>query len=329
MRQLFIASLLGCAMFLPNAHAGVEQNQAQKLYAKMQHAARTLNYRGVFVYQNGSELSALSIEHAWSKGKSYERLISEDGARREVLVNGDLVTYVRPANKSVVIMRRGSRPVFPSHYGPKILPTTYYRLEVGVKKRIAGQICRVLLLKPVDQYRYEHQMCIADGTSLPLESEVVDHLGSPVERMMYTNIQLDSQLKPAFFKPPVLGPHYTLRWVRTNSGDSLGGKQGSLWDLKATLLPPGFALRAKQAHNFSVEGDPVCHFVLSDGVATVSVFIAHQARYRETTGSTMERSGALNVLTSISHGALITVMGEVPRITIRRISDALKYGKAH
>ena len=328
-RALSIAGLLGLILLLPTGQANADQNQARKLFEKMQHAAHTLDYRGVFVYQDGSALSTLKIDHAWYKGKAYERLVSQDGARREVLVNGDLVTYVRPSNKSVVIMRRDSRPVMPSRFGSKALPTSYYHLQIGSSKRIAGQACRMLMLKPADRYRYEHRMCVDIDNSLPLESEVIDRQGRAVERMLFTNIQLDSSLKPAFFKPPVLGPHYTLRWVKTNVQRGSEGKEGIPWNIKSTVLPPGFVLRATQMHRFSADGDPVCHFILSDGVATVSVFIASNVHRRDFPASTMERSGALNVLTTGSHGALITVMGEVPRITVQRIADAVRYSKAH
>ncbi|WP_156782638.1 MucB/RseB C-terminal domain-containing protein [Acidihalobacter yilgarnensis] len=325
MRVASIAGLLGGVLLLPAAQAWATPDPAQALFSQMQHAARTLDYRGIFVYQDGASLSTLKVEHAWHGGKEFERLVSQDGARREVLVDGDLVTYVRPSTKSVVIMHRDSRTGLPGRFASEVRATPYYHLVLGETKRIAGQTCRMLVLKPIDQYRYQHRMCVAVDNHLPLESEVIDHQGNPVERLLFTDIKLATDLNPSAFKPPVLGPKYTLRWVKT-SGAGSRVDDDSHWSFKPTVLPPGFALRAAQTRRFIAGGDPVRHFVLSDGVATVSVFIAtHQHPVQ--TSPNMERSGALNVLTTDAHGALITIMGEVPRVTVQHIANALTYSK--
>ncbi|OBS10400.1 MucB/RseB C-terminal domain-containing protein [Acidihalobacter prosperus] len=326
MRVASIAGLLGGVFLLPPIQAGAATDAAHGLFSQMRHAARTLDYRGIFVYQNGASLSTLKVEHAWHDGKEYERLVSQDGARREVLVDGDLVTYVRPSTKSVVIMHRDSHSSLPGRFASDAHATPYYHLELGATKRIAGQTCRVLVLKPIDRYRYQHRMCVDVGNHLPLESEVIDRQGNPVERLLFTDIKLVTGLKPAAFKPPVLGPQYTLRWVKTRQAGDEAKHDGSRWSFKPSALPPGFVLRAAQTRRFSASGDPVRHFVLGDGVATVSVFIATH-EHAVHAASSMERSGALNVLTTSSHGALVTVMGEVPRITVRRIAGALTYSK--
>lgn len=327
MRALALAALFGGVLLLPAAYAGTDQPQAQRLFAQMERAARTLDYRGIFIYQNGTTLSTMKIEHAWYAGKTHERLVSQDGAPREVLVNGDLVTYVRPLSKSVVIMRRDSRAALPGHFGAAMRSTSYYHLELGASKRVAGQHCRVLMLRPMDRFRYEHRLCVAAGNKLPLESEVIDHQGKAVERMFFTSIELDKGLQPVFFKPPVLGPQYTFRWIR-NKPHGVGGSQTLLhWHFRPSALPPGFALHATQVRRLGGIKEPVCHFVLSDGIATVSVFITknRQQPVKGMAKPIEERNGALNVLTTSSHGASITAMGEVPRVTIKGIVDALHY----
>lgn len=330
MRVVLTAGLIGAILLAPIARADSDDlSPAQALFTQMQRAARTLDYRGIFVYQDGPSLSTLKVEHGWLHGKEYERLLSQDGARREVLINGDLVTYVRPASKSVVIMHRDSRGGLPGRIAAETGISPYYELALGASKRIAGRKCRMLILKPVDEYRYQHRMCVDEVNHLPLESEVIDHQGNPVERLLFTELKEVTGLTPADFKPPVLGPQYTLRWVKTNSSGEpeSGTSGGSAWRFQPDQLPPGFSIRATQLRRFGSSGDPVRHFVLSDGVATVSVFIATR-KHPVQVPSQMERSGALNVLTTSLHGALVTVMGEVPRVTVHRIADALTYTKA-
>lgn len=309
-------------------YAGTGGASPHKLFVKMRHAARTLDYRATFVYQNSDSLSTLKVVHAWYKGKVYERLLSQDGARREVLVNGDLVTYVRPASKSVVIMHRASHPGLPGRFVSHAHMTPYYHLKKGSIRRIAGMRCRVLMLNPVDKYRYQHRMCISKSNGLPLESAVINQQGRPIERLLFTDVKIVKGLKPADFKPPVLGPKYTLHWIRTHHIHNKTGSSQSHWKFKSAVLPPGFVLQASQIRRFQDNGEPVRHLVLSDGIALVSVFITMH-HYAAQPHPTMSHKGALNVMTTTRHGALVTVMGEVPKVTIKAIAKALNYSKNH
>src|SRR3989344_7788640 len=54
---------------------------------KMHAAAQRLDYEGVFVYQHGTQLEAMRIVHKAEKGMVRERLISLNGAPREIIRN--------------------------------------------------------------------------------------------------------------------------------------------------------------------------------------------------------------------------------------------------
>jgi sigma-E factor negative regulatory protein RseB len=85
-------------------------------------------------------------------------------------------------------------------------------------------------------------------------------------------------------------------------------------------LPPGFELAS---HNHKSGADGVYeHMVYSDGLAAVSVYVEQQA------SGTVFRSGVSQLGTNNAYmrkqGDLqITVIGEVPAITVRSIADEM------
>lgn len=317
MRALMIA---GLALSLsPMVYASTSPHETESpavLLQGMAKAVKQLSYEGTFVYQSGDSLSTLKVVHAWHSGQVRERLISQDGSRREVLINGSSVTYVRPSVRSIVIMQRSVQPGLPGGVGEGAWKSAYYHPQLGNLHRVASMPCRQVVLQPVDQLRYVRRICVGLRHHLPLETEVVDRHGKVVERMLFTWLRVLKSVPDSEFAPPVLGSGYTLKRLRDT-----GPKRTSDWQFAG--LPAGFKLFAERERNLESGGRQVRQLVLSDGVSTVSVFIA-PATGGTATGRFV-RSGALNVYAATVHGHDVTVMGEVPKQTIRDIIGALSY----
>jgi sigma-E factor negative regulatory protein RseB len=83
-------------------------------------------------------------------------------------------------------------------------------------------------------------------------------------------------------------------------------------------LPPGFLL-ASHSHNDGVDG-VYEHMVYSDGLAAVSVYVEQQ-----TAGSEIKQGfnqlGTNNAFVRRQGGLQITVIGEVPPVTVKSIAN--------
>jgi sigma-E factor negative regulatory protein RseB len=55
------------------------------LLARIQQASRSLDYDGIFVYQRGDQLDSLRVVHKASAAGVRERLVSLNGAPREII----------------------------------------------------------------------------------------------------------------------------------------------------------------------------------------------------------------------------------------------------
>ena len=67
--------------------------------------------------------------------------------------------------------------------------------------------------------------------------------------------------------------------------------------------------------------DPVTHIMYSDGLASVSVFVAAMANKKV---SRRSRVGASNSYSTDIDGHMITAVGEVPAVTVEQIAASMQ-----
>ncbi|MEQ8207409.1 MAG: MucB/RseB C-terminal domain-containing protein, partial [Woeseia sp.] len=86
-------------------------------------------------------------------------------------------------------------------------------------------------------------------------------------------------------------------------------------------LPSGFRAVSTRTEQMPGLDNPVTHIVYSDGLATVSVFIAD-----EQDGQSAERYqvGASSSYSTHAAGHQVTAVGEVPAITVQRIASSMR-----
>ena len=91
------------------------------------------------------------------------------------------------------------------------------------------------------------------------------------------------------------------------------------WD--SIDLPSGFRATSTKTEQLPGADAPVTHIVYSDGMATVSVFIAEK---NETQFAEKSNVGASNAYSIRQGDFQITVVGEVPTATVRRIAISMR-----
>src|SRR5690606_9860027 len=114
--------------------------------------------------------------------------------------------------------------------------------------------------------RYGYRLWLDEKTALPLRSELVNEAGFPIEKMMFTEIEIGAEIDDAMLELSGIGEDFTWH-VR-------GGEQDAEIDESVPLafesLPPGYAVTRSEVH---LETElPSYHLVISDGLASVSVF---------------------------------------------------------
>ena len=278
----------------------------------MGEAMQTLSYSGTFVYLHDNQLETLRIVHARDDNGRRERLISLNGEAREVIRNDETVTCIWPGSRSVNVSKARPRNPLPVDLSTEIGNLRdQYRLSFVGDERVAGMQARIVAIEPVER-----------DNGLLLRSDMTDAGGNSVEQVMFTDLRIIDSMPEEFFKPVLNGSGYT--WYR-DEYVSLESAALDAADLRWRIeqLPPGFELTAYNRKSRDRDrAVPVEHLVFSDGLATLSVFIEPGGDAPNLTGES--RMGAVNAFGRSYDDYHVTVVGEVPIETLRRVGDSVQ-----
>jgi sigma-E factor negative regulatory protein RseB len=316
--------LLGLSLaVLSPAHA-TENDEAITMLERMTEAAKELTYEGVFAYQSGKNLQSIRIYHRADARGELERLISLNGAAREVIRSNDMVTCINPEGRQVNVSRRPLGRGFPSDLPRRLSSATpFYDVELGDMDRIAGRKAQELVIKPLDQYRYGYRLWVDADTHLLLKSELVGNDGDVLETFAFSSLNTDVHIPEHKFQPQMSGEEMT--WHRSEPEKPLNiatQSQQSVW--RAQWLPEGFAQVAYQTRLRASNGADVEQRVYSDGLSSVSVFIEKiRARHNHLHGGS--HVGAINAFGTVMHAHFVTVVGEVPAQTVEKIGQNIQF----
>jgi len=288
---------------------------------KMHQAAHMSNYVGKFVYQQDNQLSLMRIIHAATKDGEHERLISLDDVGREIIRSRGVVTCILPDSKSVVVEK--GRPIqqFPPMFPMKVEKLKdYYRFALDNQEKVAGRTAQKIVIAPNDKFRYGHNLWVDKETGLLLKTHLVDGRGNLLEQFMFTEIEFMQSVPDDLLKPRITGDAYTWHKAKKQDKDIDPEADNETWVIDA--LPAGFTNDMERHHNMPNQ-KVVHHMVVSDGLASVSVFIEkHQAKMPNLIGAS--RMGAVNAFGKLVNNHHVTAVGEVPRATVRMISESVK-----
>lgn len=310
---LFLFVLLTLGM----ASAVFASDAAHQWLMKMSDAAQDLNYRGHFVYQHDGQMEAMEIVHRASQSGTQERLLSLNGSPREIIRNKEGVWCYLPDEKSIVIShRKQTEKNFPA-----LIPMSlkqldpYYRFKLGREERMSGRMAQKVMIEPKDKYRYGYRLWADKSSGLLLKADLVDGKGKVLEQFMFTDVDIGRKINLSELQVTVDQSGLVL-----HKQDKQNGSQAdkSKWMFKG--LPSGFAVVRYQTRMNPMKHHSMTHIVLSDGLAAVSVFIESAGKDAAEGRNSM---GAVNAWRGKRHGYRVTVVGEVPAATVKKIVHAV------
>ena len=294
-------------------------DQAEKMLKKMAAAMNQLTYQGTFVYLRDGEVDTMRITHVFdSDGVVRERLYSISGPQREVIRDRDGVRCILKDTNSIEQSAIVADSYFPEL--PKSLfdnAVSGYRLETGGEARIAGQTARRVSIAPEDGFRYGYDFWLQEDTGLLLKWVLLDANQKTLAKLMFTDFsigddvdlaELESESPPADF----------IALSKAGEEDPLITQAAPRW--QPQTLPPGFHLTShsqEQGAHGAIE-----HMVYSDGLAAVSVYVERRGSQTEDK-VTVNQLGTNNAYSKIQSGLQITVIGEVPAITVKSIANEM------
>ncbi|WP_158529641.1 MucB/RseB C-terminal domain-containing protein [Parvibium lacunae] len=332
MRGVSINSLYTSLCFLAVAClslpllAATPQAQAQggdtQLLARIDSAARKINYSGLYVFQQGQHVQSLRITHMVDKGQTWEKLEVLDGKPQEIVRHNDDVQVYYPQTQTIVQQRRVQGDQFPGllmgdHYEWQ----NHYILKRGQDERVAGHDCELIHLEPRDHLRYGHKLWADKKTGLLLKAQTLNERGDILEQVAFSEVKIHLP----FDRHRVAPSWATQNWRVERQEIQPHAWIAEGWQFRQ--LPPGFRKQAelKRPKGDSKEGQAnLGQVIFSDGLTALSVFVEpynEQLHQQET----LKNSGAAHILAKRVANFWVVIVGDAPAETIRKLAAGIEF----
>lgn len=312
-------ALLGGLCFMPPL-AAQAQGDAMQWLQRAGQAAQKLSYTGTFVYRSGNVAETSRITHLIDAAGEAERLEVLDGSPREVVRINDEVKCYLPENRTIIVERRPARRSFPA-----LLPVSFggsigenYMVKKGAAGRVAGLDTQSIVIEPRDDLRYGHQWWVDAQSGLLVKASLIGERGEALETFAFTELRIGGPIDREAIKPSARMKTHDWRVQQSRATDSKADE--SAWNFRATL--PGFRKISGMKRQARADASPGTHWVFSDGLAAISVFIDPLAEPQPETG--LFKMGAVNVYKRLLGDYLVVVMGDVPHATLQRLGDGIE-----
>lgn len=315
LRQFLQATVLAGFSTLACAE---EAGDATELLERMAAAMSQMSYQGTFVYVRGDSVETMRITHVADENGIRERLYSVDGPQREIIRDKDGVRCVMADGQAFMQHPLVAGSIYPdipmsgTNAGERV-----YRFTIGGKGRLAGHAARRVNISPMDRYRYGYELWLEESSGLLLKWVLYDNRRQPLAKLMFTELRLGDDVHQDELRSSA--PSQAFQALESTMPARTSVRSKARW--QAQQLPPGF--RLTQHNRVDSEGDSVYeHLVYSDGLASVSVYI-EDPKEESTAAHGLSRIGTANAYSRHVASKHVTVIGEVPSVTVKAIGEAV------
>lgn len=320
-RSLVVIAMVLAVVVAGQVRAETAARDAEYWLDRLGPALNMTSYRGVFVYARGDQVSSMQIAHRYQDGIVEERLVPQDGADGEIVRKGMRVVCVLPDHGRIQLDQVIPSGPFAEAFSSQLMPVSrWYQPELAGEDRIAGYDVVRLALKAKDDLRYSHHLWLEKSTGLLVKSHVRSSGGTVLEHFQFTSLEITDSLSDSEFVIRTKGEEISRELTPKTSSSPAPRMDG--WTLG--WQPDGFIPAAAPR---SGKGQAVA---FSDGLAAFSVFVEPSRKIMMPTGAS--RIGATTVyMKQLEAGDMdffVTVVGEIPPTTARRVAESVKVDDA-
>ncbi|MGF2736361.1 MucB/RseB C-terminal domain-containing protein [Marinobacter sp. DUT-1] len=309
------------ALTIPGlAAADSDRSEVNQWLERLAPALNMTSYRGVFVYARGDQVHSMQIAHRYRDGIVEERLVMQDGGSGEIVRRGVNVVCVLPDRGRIRLDQVIPSGPFAEAFTSQLMPVSrWYSAEMVGEDRVAGYEAVEIALRSRDEYRYSHRLWLERTTGLLVKSHVRASSGEVMEQFQFTSLEITDNIPDEEFEIRTEGREIS-RSLAADDGLAEASPVARMNGWELGWRPDGFAPAAAPRAG---RGQVVA---FSDGLAAFSVFVEPAGRLNMPRGAS--RIGAttiyMHALESGGREFLVTVVGEVPPATARRVAESVR-----
>ncbi|KAA8995520.1 sigma-E factor regulatory protein RseB [Affinibrenneria salicis] len=318
MKRFWFATCLLAGSLFYSALAPA-QTDTGALLQKMNSASRALSYELYFVNVSNQGIESLRYRHTLFNRHSLAQLVQLDGPRREIVQRGNSISYFDTGMEPFSLPGDHIVDALPAlAYADFNYLANYYNFIPVARSRIADRLCDVIRIVPRDGSRYSYVVWLDAESGLPLRADLQGREGEVLEQYRAISLTIDQDIQTAMKSletanlPPLLTTprpeqtrfNWTPQWLPGGVKEVSSGR------------------RSLPEINLAIESR-----MYSDGLFSFSININPtgdqpiEQQYLRTSGRRM-------VHTEVRDNREITIVGELPPITAKRIADNIVFGEA-
>lgn len=292
---------------------------ALSLLQRAAQAARQVNYEGTYVHTNGERTSTVRVSHVNASGEEHERIQPLDGAALEIVRRNDEMFCRFPDARTVRLDPRITARFFPGILGATAESiATSYEVKLGKTERVLGYECQWLRLEPRDALRYSQRVCSEVASGLILRARTLNEQNVVIEHYSFTDLKLGPQVGNHDLKSIFRARNR--QWLTDGQRRDEVASADSGWSVAS--LPAGFRKVSELKRSLPGRAQPVAQIVLTDGLASVSVFVESNLTPGRIAESSSE-DGTTTFYVRPMGEHLVTVLGEVPLATAQQVGRSV------
>lgn len=309
-----------------DSNAGVAQRSVNEWLMRMHEAARKRAYVGTFVVSAGNSMSSARIWHVCDGAQQVERVESLTGAPRSTFRRNDQVMTFLPERGVVVVEKRESLGLFPNFLQSNDSSIAqFYQARVAGSERVAGFEADVLQLHPADHWRFGYRIWSEQNTGLLLKLQTLNGAGQVLEQAAFSELKIGVPVNVAKLNQ-LMSKTAGYQVETPELVKTTATAEG--WVLKKVV--PGFkpmsCYKRPAGAAGSARHENTLQWIFSDGLASVSIFVEAFDPQRHAQPVSLSL-GATHTLTRRIGDWWVTVVGEVPPLTLAAFAQGLERDK--
>ena len=284
---------------------------------RMGNAVQVTNYEGTVVRVREGKVDTFKVVHTVKDGVVREKVVIQDGNGLEIIRNGNEVHCILPDRESVLVEEWNNQStLFSTLPSSDIRFGSEYDVLIKDFERVAGRKAAMLAILPHDNYRYGYRIWLDTETGFPLQTQLIGEDNNPLEHVKFADISIQENILASTLAPSYSTDNW--KWY-TEPRQTVKHEVESDWI--ADKVPPGFRVVSTLQKTLPDAADPLTHIIYSDGLVTVSVFVAPVTDEKKAGRSSV---GASNSYSTVIDDYRVTVVGQVPQITVEQIAKSMR-----
>jgi sigma-E factor negative regulatory protein RseB len=149
---------------------------------------------------------------------------------------------------------------------------------------------------------------------------MVNEKNEGVEQFYFTQVQIGGAIDRDALKPRFGAA--SAEWRVSNGRVMETAMRDDAWTFSVQV--PGFKRNAGVKRQMQENSPPMMHYVFSDGLAAISVFIEPLSDKQEIPRAGTYGAGAINVYKRVLGDHVVTLVGEVPARALKTLGDGIE-----